>query len=130
VLATVPPNALVVSEHDETTFALWYRQAGGERPDVVVVDGRLLTRDWYRSQLVHRHADLDPAAVRPGGLTALARPVFTLDGEPTQAALRMVERWPAAHQTNLSSNQSQTVTTVAGPASESPVAVTTEESPR
>jgi hypothetical protein len=43
ILTALPSNALVVSKHDETTFTLWYRQAVGERPGIVVVDRRLLS---------------------------------------------------------------------------------------
>ena len=131
ILAALPPHALVVSEHDETTFALWYRQASGERPDVIVVDGRLLTHGWYRSQLVRRHPDLDPAAVRPGGLTALARPVFTLVGKPAEATLRWAERRPASHPTEPTSAQFQTgTTTVTGSQSALTIVVPPEEVPQ
>jgi hypothetical protein len=82
VLDGLPPDAVVVSERDETTFSLWYRQALGERNDVVVVDSRLLFRDWYQGNLARRYPDLNPAAVRPGGLTALERPVYLLVGPP------------------------------------------------
>jgi hypothetical protein len=116
VLRDVPPHALVVSEHDETTFALWYRQAAGERPDVVVIDGRLLTRDWYRAQLVRRYPDLDPAAVRPGGLTALGRPVYTLIGEPAEAALQLGGHPAALWTLALAVHQPHQITTLeAGP---------------
>jgi hypothetical protein len=90
VLAALPPDALVVSERDETTFSLWYRQALGERPDVVVVDNRLLAQDWYQHHLIRRYPDLSPAAVKPGGLTALARPVYILEGPPGEEIVRSV----------------------------------------
>ena len=92
VLVELPPDAVIVSERDETTFSLWYRQALGQRRDVVVIDGRLLTWDWYRRDLFHRYPDLEPAAVKPGGLTALARPVFVLDGQPGEEVVRAVAR--------------------------------------
>lgn len=88
VLAAAPPEALVVSERDATTFALWYRQALGERADLVVVDSRLLFQAWFRGNLVQRYPDLDPAAVRPGGLTALRRPVYLLVGPPGEETLQ------------------------------------------
>jgi hypothetical protein len=55
-LANAAPNELLVTERDEQTFVLWYEQAvKGTRPDVVVVDRRLLAADWYRAQLERRH---------------------------------------------------------------------------
>jgi hypothetical protein len=86
VLNTVTDGALVVSEHDETTFSLWYRQALGGRPDLVVVDARLLTHAWYRSHLAQQHPDLDAQAIRPGGLTALGRPIFRVRYDPLDAS--------------------------------------------
>jgi hypothetical protein len=85
VLNTVTEGALVVSEHDETTFALWYHQALGDRPDLVVVDARLLTHAWYRAHLARQHPDLDAQAIRPGGLTALGRPIFVVRFDPLDA---------------------------------------------
>ncbi|MDQ3809506.1 MAG: DUF2723 domain-containing protein [Chloroflexota bacterium] len=98
MLMSLPHHAVVVSDRDETTFSLWYRQALGDRPDVVVVDSRLLFRDWYRHNLVERYPDLDPAAVRPGGLTALNRPVYALVGAPGRNELQPhpFSRWQAA----------------------------------
>jgi hypothetical protein len=69
---------VVISERDETTFSLWYRQSLGERPDVVVVDRRLLFYAWYQGNLLRRYPDLDPAALKPGRLTMLKRPIYTL----------------------------------------------------
>jgi len=47
-----PDNAIVISETDEVTFALWYSQvAEGFRPDIAVVDARLLHLDWYQAHL-------------------------------------------------------------------------------
>jgi hypothetical protein len=81
-LATLPPDALLISERDETTFSLWYRQALGERPDVVVVDKRLLFYDWYQRNLLQRHPDLSPTSVKPGQLINLDRPIYVLAGPP------------------------------------------------
>jgi len=121
IMRDLPAQALVVSDYDETTFALWYRQAAGDRPDVVVVDGRLLTRDWYRAQLVRRHPDLNAAAVRPGGLTALARPVYTLIGPPTEATLKLGRHAPAGRALVVTSHQPQQV--AAGGAGRVPAAL-------
>jgi hypothetical protein len=89
----LPSRALVVSDYDESTFSLWYAQALGQRRDVVVVDSRLLFFDWYQDNLAQRYPDLYLPAVRPGGITALGRPVFvaawrppsSLAGEPFTA---------------------------------------------
>lgn len=55
-LDAAAPGATLYTDRDEQTFALWYVQiAEGLRPDVVVVDRRLLAIDWYREQLERRH---------------------------------------------------------------------------
>lgn len=104
ILAELPAKALVVSERDESTFSLWYYQAVGRRPDVVVVDGRLLFRDWYREQLLARYPDLDPAALRPGALTALDRPIFVLDGDPGEEILCPAAAFPCDKRISPSSS--------------------------
>jgi hypothetical protein len=90
LLRTMPERAILVSDYDETTFAMWYLQALGLRPDVVVVDARLIFRDWYQRRLVQRYPDLNPAAVTPSGLTALGRPIYRIVGGPEQAVPRPV----------------------------------------
>ncbi len=90
LLRAMPEGAILVSDYDETTFALWYLQALGRRPDVVVVDARLIFRDWYQRQLVQRYPDLNPAAVTPSGLTALGRPIYRIVGGPERAVPRPV----------------------------------------
>ncbi len=48
VLTAAPPNALIVTENDGHTFALWYhRHVVGQRPDLAVVDQRLAGYPWY-----------------------------------------------------------------------------------
>jgi MFS family permease len=78
IFSTMPANAIVVSEHDESTFSLWYQQALGTRQDLVIIDKRLLSHDWYQRHLIHHYPDLDPAALRPGELKKLGRPVYML----------------------------------------------------
>jgi len=97
ILTGLPSNALVVSERDETTFSLWYLQALGVRPDVAVVDRRLLVYDWYQHQLIRRYPDLDPQAMSLGRFTALARPVYVLEGLPGKEMIRSVA---VTHETN------------------------------
>jgi hypothetical protein len=56
-LASAPAQAVLRTNRDEDTFVLWYLHiAEGVRPDVYVVDDRLLALAWYRGQL----ARLDP----------------------------------------------------------------------
>lgn len=76
-LAAVPEGSLVLSSRDEHTFSLDYsQQVLGRRPDVVVVDVRLLKWDWYRENLRRRFPDLSlelgasGSAVEAGGILA------------------------------------------------------------
>jgi len=85
-LDSLPAGALLLSETDEQTFPLWYAQVvDGSRPDVVLVDTRLLEWPWYRQQLPSRY----PGLVLPrNGPTAdwlhtllqgnIERPAFSL----------------------------------------------------
>ncbi len=60
VLAQSPPSAIVVTEDDRATFALWYfRYALGQRADVRVVDRDLLAFDWYQAQVGLTPAQLE-----------------------------------------------------------------------
>lgn len=53
-LAHAPKNAVLVTQEDKYTFALWYAQyALNQRPDLKLIDVRLLYADWYRQNL-HR----------------------------------------------------------------------------
>jgi hypothetical protein len=58
-LQTAPALSVVHVRADEQLFALWYLQ-GVERmrPDVVVVDDRLLATPWFCSQLQRQHPDV------------------------------------------------------------------------
>lgn len=58
-LAKLPKNAIIISEQDATTFALWYYQAIDQRRDVVVLDARLIHFDWYQHHLHHMYPNLD-----------------------------------------------------------------------
>ena len=82
VFAALPENAVVISRQDETTFSLWYRQALGERPDVIVVDKRLLAFDWYTTQLELRHPALNVTNTRrPRCLLGILSPEQIRDRE-------------------------------------------------
>ncbi|MCB9079528.1 MAG: DUF2723 domain-containing protein [Anaerolineaceae bacterium] len=79
-LAELPPQAVILSGQDETTFSLWYQQALGRRPDVVVVDTRLLQFDWYQHHLRNRYSDLTfTTGVSP--ILKADRLIFELTGE-------------------------------------------------
>lgn len=72
VLGKAPPEAILLTEGDATTFTLWYlREVEGQRPDLVVVDRNLFGFDWYRRQLAVRHSWMPTIAQY--NLEALAR---------------------------------------------------------
>ncbi len=59
VLEALPPGSVLLTDLDEQTFPLWYAQVvDGARPDVAVVDVRLLEWPWYRRQLPARYPGL------------------------------------------------------------------------
>jgi hypothetical protein len=63
VLEAADPGGLVISEGDAQTFPLWYLRYGLKlRPDVTIVDRRLLAFGWYRSDIVAREPDLSALA--------------------------------------------------------------------
>ncbi len=58
-LQTAPEKAVLVSYHDSTTFALWYAQSVKKyRPEVAIIDARLLEKEWYRRNLKALYPDL------------------------------------------------------------------------
>ena len=80
-LVEAPEDAVLISQQDAHTFALWYyQQAEAIRPDVVVIDTGLLGEEWYNRQAEAR-LELLPgntalAALRAiGDGTAVARPI-------------------------------------------------------
>jgi hypothetical protein len=59
VLAGAEPGAVVLTNTDAQTFSLWYNQAVlGVRPDVIVIDDRLIGWPWFRAMLAHQFPDL------------------------------------------------------------------------
>lgn len=88
-LAAMPAGGILLTAADEYTFPLWYLQAvDGARPDVALVDARLLEWGWYREQLPARYPGLIvPEAGPAGWLRALleanaGRPALTMAGIP------------------------------------------------
>lgn len=58
-LQLVAPGAVIITEDDPHTFALWYGRYGlGWRPDVAIVNSNLLPYAWYRQTLRQSHANL------------------------------------------------------------------------
>jgi len=59
VLAAAPAQAVIVTQGDQDTFALWYFHfALRQRPDLAVVVEPLLAFDWYRATLRATYPDL------------------------------------------------------------------------
>jgi len=83
ILGQAPPGAVILSQRDDHTFALWYFQyALGRRPDIAVVDPDLLGYDWYTAHLSRRLAAPGPAdLLLTGGDEGLQRAAKTL-GRP------------------------------------------------
>ena len=79
-LNPLPERAVVLSDQDETTFALWYEQALGMRKDILVIDTRLLFYAWYRQHLLAEYPDIDGRYLRPGGITGLPNAVYQVRG--------------------------------------------------
>lgn len=58
-LQAVEPNAVIITDNDPYTFALWYGRYGlGLRPDVAIVNSNLLPYTWYRQSLLFTHPNL------------------------------------------------------------------------
>jgi hypothetical protein len=75
VLSEAPPNAIVISETDAITGALFYLQ-GAERvrPDVSVLAYGLASSSWHWEQLFRAHPDLKRIALKgPGGRAGRVR---------------------------------------------------------
>lgn len=58
-LQTVAANAIIVTDSDARTFALWYgHYALGLRPDVAIINSHLLTYPWYQQTLRQTYSRL------------------------------------------------------------------------
>ncbi|MBI5878433.1 MAG: DUF2723 domain-containing protein [Chloroflexi bacterium] len=82
VLAALPPRALLVTNTDRQTFALWYHiDSRGQRPDAVVIDRTLLAYAPYRAYLSRRWGvSADAGSDLRDWVAALGvRPVMVLD---------------------------------------------------
>jgi hypothetical protein len=58
-LQIVAADAVIITDDDPRTFALWYGRYGlNLRPDVAVINSHLLPYTWYRQTLHRNHAHL------------------------------------------------------------------------
>ncbi|HEX2910544.1 MAG TPA: DUF2723 domain-containing protein [Chloroflexia bacterium] len=65
-LDSAPPGAILVTNSDAATFALWYGSyVEKRRPDVAVIESRLLNQAWYRRNLARLYPDLNIVANSP-----------------------------------------------------------------
>ena len=59
VLKALPAHALVITNGDRSTFALWYFHFALERrPDIRLVASELISYDWYRNRLQKTYSDI------------------------------------------------------------------------
>lgn len=101
VLTAMPAEGILLTSTDEYTFPLWYLQVvDGRRPDVALVDVRLLAWDWYRGQLPTRYPGLVvPGEERGDWLRALleanaGRPILCTEALPLPAGYRLRSAGP------------------------------------
>lgn len=104
-LATLAPQAILISQTDPHTFTLWYfHHAEERRPDVAILDGTLLHYEWYRYNVGHLypHISLDAEGAPLTSLTItlikgnLSRyPVYLTDPDPqVQAHYQLSKEGP------------------------------------
>lgn len=97
LLESAPPNAVMVVEGDNDTYATWFAQhVAGLGRNIVPVTIPLLSADWYRAELARRHDLLDGESVRTwrgleATLVALARGADR-SGRPLTAAVSVDAR--------------------------------------
>ncbi|HLQ66619.1 MAG TPA: DUF2723 domain-containing protein [Candidatus Limnocylindrales bacterium] len=102
-LEAVEPNALIVSEYDGRTFALWFYKATDFRrshPNLIVVYKYLLVWSWYQRQLARAYPTL-AVPPYPGTMDAMMnrliarnvgrRPVYLVRRDPALLSLFTTE---------------------------------------
>ncbi|OQY47776.1 MAG: hypothetical protein B6242_04240 [Anaerolineaceae bacterium 4572_78] len=63
VMLESPHNAVLITSEDKHTFTLLYaRHVLQQRPDVIIVDMRLLEHDWYHDDLLRTYLSLTNVA--------------------------------------------------------------------
>jgi hypothetical protein len=92
LLASVPPNAMLLVAGDNDSYTTWFRQAAlNDRRDVVPVTVSLLPAHWYRAELARRYQLLTPEDIEGwrGDLPVLRALVegARREGRPVAAAL-------------------------------------------
>jgi hypothetical protein len=93
----LPAGAILVTADDAQTFGAWYVQrALNIRPDIVIVDSRLLARAWYRTQ-IRRVLKTAPGVTVCAAVAASGRPMFLAGNDLTTPADAVLEeacvRW-------------------------------------
>lgn len=89
----VEPNALIISEYDGRTFALWFfsqTEFKKSHPDCIVVLKYLLVWPWYVDNLKKLHPDLAISEAGPMDAVMLSlvasniekRPIYTVRDDP------------------------------------------------
>ncbi|MCB9009536.1 MAG: DUF2723 domain-containing protein [Ardenticatenaceae bacterium] len=59
IFASAPADAVLITSGDPDIFTLWYfHYVEGQRPDIILVDDKLLAFDWYRHHLRQQHSSL------------------------------------------------------------------------
>jgi hypothetical protein len=96
-LERLPAGAILVTADDAQTFGAWYVQrALNIRPDIVIVDSRLLARAWYRTQ-IRRVLKTAPGVTVCAAVAASGRPMFLAGNDLTTPADAVLEeacvRW-------------------------------------
>lgn len=95
-LQRVPSGAVIVTNSDAQTFALWYGRYGlAWRSDVAVVNSNLLAYAWYRQTLSQTHSNLRLLDEANQPLTTLSTfidgnfsssPIYLASGQPFRVA--------------------------------------------
>jgi Protein of unknown function (DUF2723) len=102
-IESVEPNAVIVSDYDGRTFALWFYKATEFRrshPDLVVAYKALLVWPWYRGHIAKRYPDLSVPSGPPDANLLLNRiiarnirhrPVYLVRDDPALAPIFRTE---------------------------------------
>ena len=87
ILSELPADAVIVTDRDETTFSLWYQKSLSVRPDITVVDNRLIHYDWYIQNLRYQNVSLRPDMLQADKINIPSRPVFYLITSENNSAI-------------------------------------------
>ncbi len=103
VLLPLPENAVLLTDDEKETFTLWYAiHVKKQRPDVWIIDVRMMQWGWYVDNLTRLYGDLRPL---PEGYVTLSelieavpeeRPIFSrfpVDPSLTQKTIFIAEGW-------------------------------------